>query len=148
MIDPIYTLNHSEIKLLSSLLNQLDIWYEPDVSFQIRLHIEHAVTSGTITHDAIQQLLLLLSKSKQQRPSKPEQETHDTETTSDSWDEMLELLETHKKTHAKQIALDASLRSHLQSAVYNRNLPNRCMLALRKVISRNKGKQPCLRRHI
>ena len=148
MINFVYTLNQSEVSLLTSLLNQLDVWFEPEVSRKIRLYLEQAISSGTITHEDIQKLLWFLKKSKQQRICGPAQWAHDPVTASDSWDEMLELMENHQKTQAKQIALDASHRSHLQSAVYNKNLPSKCLLVLQRVISRNKEKQHCLRRHI
>lgn len=148
MINSVYTLNQSEIDLLTSLLNQLDVWFETEVSLQIRLYLEDAISDRIITYENIQKLLLLLKKSKHQQTREPMQKAHDPETASDSWDEMLELMEIHQKAHAKQIAIDASHRTHLQLAVYNKDLPSRCMLALHKLISRNKGKQHGLRRHI
>lgn len=148
MINSVYTLNQSEIDLLTSLLNQLDVWFETEVSLKIRLYLEDAISNRIITYENIQKLLLLLKKSKQQQTHEPMQKAHDPETASDSWDEMLELMEIHQKAHAKQIAIDTSHRTHLQLAVYNKDLPSRCMLALHKLISRNKGKQHGLRRHI
>lgn len=148
MINAVYALNQSEIALLTSLLSQLDVWFENEVSLQIRLYLEDAISNRTITYENIQKLLLLLKKSKKQHSYEPIQKTNDPETASDSWDEMLELMETHQKAHAKQIELDAAHRTHLQLAVYNKNLPSKCMLALHKLISRNKGKQHRLRRHI
>lgn len=148
MIKAVYTLNQSEINLLTSLLNQLEVWFESDDALEIKYYLEQAISSGKITHESIEKVLQLLKKPKQQRHHEPQQDTHEPETASDSWDEMLELLETQKEKQAKQITLGASHRFHLQSAVYNKNLPSRCMLALRRVISRNKGKQTCLRRHI
>lgn len=148
MINSVYTLNQSEIDLLTSLLDQLDVWFETEVSLQIRLYLEDAISNKIITYENVQKLLLLLKKSKHQQTHEPMQKVHDPETASDSWDEMLELMEIHQKAHAKQIAIDASHRTHLQLAVYNKDLPSRCMLALHKLISRNKGKQHGLRRHI
>lgn len=148
MIDPIYTLTQSEILLLTSLLNQLDIWFDSDISQQVKSYLEPAISSGKMAHDDIKKLLLLLKKAKKQKQSRTIQKVYEPETASDSWDEMLELMENQKKNQAKQVALDASLRSHLQSAVYNKNLPNRCVLALRKVISPNIDRRPGFRRHI
>lgn len=148
MSNAVYTLTQSEITLLTSLLNQLAVWFEPDDAHEVKYYLELTISSGKITHENIKKLLLLLKKSKQQQCHEPTQNAHEPETASDSWDEMLELMETHQKAHAKQIAIDASHRSHLQSAVYNKNLPSKCLLALRRVISRSKGTQHCLRRHI
>lgn len=148
MINSVYTLNQSETALLTSLLSQLDVWFETEVSLEIRPFLEDAISNKTITYENIQKLLLLLKKSKQQHRYEPIQKTNDPETASDSWDEMLELMEIHQKAHAKQITLDAAHRTHLQLAVYNKELPSKCMLALHKLISRKKGKQHGLRRHI
>ena len=60
MINSVYTLNQSEIDLLTSLLDQLDVWFETEVSLQIRLYLEDAISNKIITYENVQKLLLLL----------------------------------------------------------------------------------------
>lgn len=147
MISPIYTLTKAEINLLISLSNQLNIWFEPDVIAQLKLYLDSAITNGTITKDDIDKLLLLLKKTKT-KISESLSQVQEPETASDSWDEILEMREKQNKANAQRIAINASSRAHLQSAVYNKNLPSRCMLALHRVIERNVSKHHGLRRQI